>query len=215
MNERWKTLAARIDALSLRERAFLFLSLVAVCVALADLAWLSPARLAHQRALQEFTTNNTELQRLRTAVREKPDTPSPVRDLQDRIAKARAQVDAVNRDIATVNGPTRSPPRLQDLLSQFLRKHPSLHLVQTANLAPEASAQGAPTPSGTTAARPSGAVLRQGMAVTLAGPYADLVRFTQGLETSLPELRWGTMRLSAAGQPPELTLQVYLVTPQP
>jgi MSHA biogenesis protein MshJ len=215
MNGRWKALAVRIDALSLRERAFLFLSLVAVCVALADLAWLSPARVAHQRALQEYTANNTELQRLRAAVRDKPGAPSPVRDLQERIAKLRAQVDALNRDIATVNGPTRAAPKLQDLLGQFLRKHPSLSLVRTANLAAESAAQVGQVPAGSTAARPPAALLRQGMEVTLAGPYADLVRFTQGLEAALPELRWGMMRLAATSQPPELTLQVYLVTPQP
>ena len=69
MKNRWKILAARIDALSLRERAFLFLSLIAVCIALADLLWLSPARVDHARARQEFATANTELKRLREAVR--------------------------------------------------------------------------------------------------------------------------------------------------
>lgn len=219
MSERWTALAARIDALSLRERGFLFLSLVAVCVALADLAWLSPARLAHQRARQEFTATSAELTKLREALRDQADSPNPTKDLRDAIAAAKAQADEVDRAITMQQGPMRSAPSLQELLAHLLRKQPSLQLVQTASLPPDPLASGtgmvsAPQP-GASAARGAAPVLRQGMQVTVAGPYADLVRFVQSLETALPELRWGTMRLAANSRPAELTLQVYLVSPQP
>ena len=38
----WIAQSARINALSLRERLFLFISLLVVALALADLIWLTP-----------------------------------------------------------------------------------------------------------------------------------------------------------------------------
>ncbi len=209
MKNQWKNLAARIDALSLRERAFLFLSLIAVCFALADLLWLSPARTEHARARQEYATANTELQRLRLAVREKPNAADPVQVARAELARVKAQIDAVNNDMSLLNGPTRNAVSLQEVLVHFLGKQASLSLVQAASLPPEVALPGAAP-----AAAPS-LVQRQGVEVTVAGPYADLVRYVHALEVAMPDLRWGTMKLSAEQRPAQLKLQVFLVMGQP
>ena len=209
MKTQWKNLAARIDALSLRERAFLFLSLIAVCFALADLLWLSPARTEHARARQEYATANTELQRLRLAVREKPNAADPVQVARAELARVKTQIDAVNNDMPLLNGPTRNAVSLQEVLVHFLGKQASLSLVQAASLPPEVALPGA-----TPAAAPS-LVQRQGVEVTVAGPDADLVRSVHALEVAMPDLRWGTMKLSAEQRPAQLKLQVFLVMGQP
>ena len=49
----------------------------------------------------------------------------------------------------------------------------------------------------------------------VAGPYAELVRYVKNLESALPALRWGALRLQSDKQPPELTLQVYVVGVRP
>ena len=209
MKKRWKNLAARIDALSLRERAFLFLSLVAVCVALADLIWLAPARAAHARARQEFATANTELQRLREAVREKPNAADPQQVARAELARVRAQIDTVNRDLAMQNGPTTGFVSLQELLVHFLGKQANLALVHVGSLPPEAA------PAGAGASGRPAAVVRQGVEVRVSGSYADLVRYVHALEVAMPDLRWGTMKLAAEQRPAQLSLQVFLVAVQP
>ena len=45
----WLAQMARIDNLSLRERIFLFLSILVCALALADTLWLSPAQTAHKQ----------------------------------------------------------------------------------------------------------------------------------------------------------------------
>ena len=61
-----------------------------------------------------------------------------------------------------------------------------------------------------------GAVLpRQGLELTVAGPYHELARYVQTLERAMPALRWGTMRLSGDRQTSELTLQVWLIGSAP
>ena len=209
MKNRWKILAARIDALSLRERAFLFLSLIAVCFALADLLWLSPARTEHARARQEFATANTELKRLREAVREKPNAADPVQVARAELARVKAQIDTLNGDLAIPNGPTRGSVSLQEVLVHFLGKQAALSLLHAASLPLEAA------PTGTGPAGPPVSVQRQGVEVTVSGPYTELVRYVHSLELAMPDLRWGTMTLMAEQRPAQLKLQVFLVAAQP
>ena len=124
--------------------------------------------------------------------------------MQARIATTNAGIGAVSA------GPSGSSTSLPDVLRHFLRRYPALSLVRTGNLAADAAIAA----TAATAARP-GAVSRQGQELTVAGPYADLVRFVQTLETAMPDLRWGQLKLQAEQQPPELTLQVFLVGVRP
>jgi MSHA biogenesis protein MshJ len=222
MNARWKAFAARIDALNLRERAFMFIALVVVVVALVDLLWQAPARQAYQRARQESVATSTELQRLRAAVLEQARAPNPERELRVQIDQVRAKLEELDRSIAMHGGPTRAAPGLQDLLVRVLRRYPARTLVRTTNGASAEPAVAraslpapAPAASGTAAPRATPALQRQGLEVTVAGPYAELLRFVQTLETAMPELRWGAMRLVSGERVSELTLQLQLVRPQP
>jgi hypothetical protein len=52
---------------------------------------------------------------------------------------------------------------------------------------------------------------RQGLALTVSGPYAQLVAYVQTLEAAMPHVRWGTMRLKSEKQPPELKLNLFIV----
>ena len=67
MKRWWGLQAARINALSLGERVFVFFSLIVGCIALADVFWLSPAQVAHKQITQRFDKQSAELQRARDA----------------------------------------------------------------------------------------------------------------------------------------------------
>ena len=58
-------------------------------------------------------------------------------------------------------------------------------------------------------------LLRRGLELSVSGSYAELVRYVNTLESALPTLRWGTLHLKSAKQPPELTLQVFVVGAPP
>ena len=213
MNQSWKTLAERIDALSLRERMFLFLSLVVVCGALADWLWVSPARHTHQQLTRKFAQENAELQRLRAELQAKAAEPDPARLMREEMATLKTSVAAVNRDIAALSVSARGGMGLAEVLVHFLRRHNGLTLIRTSNL----PADTLPVlPSGAGAAAPAATVVvRNGLELTVSGPYAELVRYVQTLESALPTLRWGSFRLLAEQQPPQLSLQVFLLGPNP
>lgn len=213
MTKSWKVLSARIDALSLRERAFLFLSLIAVCVALVDLLWLAPARTAYEQAQQKFAQESGELQRLRDELKAKGAHPDPGRLAGDEIRQLNVSIATVQREISALSSASEDAMTLPKVLVHFLRRQNGLTLVRTSNLATDVVA-GASQASAGGLGGPS-AVVRRGLELTVSGPYLELVRYVQTLENAMPTLRWGTFKLLADQQPPELSLQVFFVGPQP
>jgi MSHA biogenesis protein MshJ len=211
MKRWWQTQSARIDALSMRERVFLFLSVLACAVALIDTVWLSPARLAHQQLTQRFDKQSAELKNLREALNTmaKPSTAGQAGI--EALTAVKAQLDQVNQGIEQTSGMNRQGTPLAQVLVHLLRRHEGLTLLHTATLAPDASTKATPAsaPAGTAA------IARQGMELTVSGPYAELTRYVQTLEQALPAVRWGSMQLKSEKQPPELTLQLFLVEVQP
>lgn len=214
MNSSWKVVSARIDALSLRERAFLFLSVIAVCVALVDRLWVAPARTAYQQVTQRFANQNVELQRLREELQARASEPDPARADRDELVRLRAAMATTNRDISAFAVSSRGAMTLPQVLVHFLRRHAGLTLVRTSNLAPDAAASG-PVQALRPALADTPALVRHGLELTVAGSYPELLRYVQTLEQAMPDLRWGRLILAAEQQPPELSLQVFLVGPQP
>ena len=210
MKQWWQQQVVRIDALSLRERAFLFLSVIVVCMALADVLWLSPAQVAHQQATQRFAAQGTELSRLRDELKSTAQPVDASKAVRDDIAAANARLEAVNQEIKAVAPLADGGPGLEQVLVQFLRRQEGLTLLSTGTLKQDAAIPVAPA----TVAAPTG-LSRRGMELRVAGPYPELVRYVKTLEIALPALRWGALQLKSEKQPPELTLQVYVVGVQP
>jgi len=211
----WEKQSARIDALSLRERVFLFLSVMACCMALADVVWLSPAQVAHKQLTQRFDKQSAELQRARDTLKLVAKPVDGAKAVRDEIAAVKTRLDTVNQNIKDVLPAATEATPLAQVLVQFLRRHEGLTLVRTSATAPEAAvAKTAPAVGAGVAAAPVG-FTRQGVELTVSGPYPELMRCVQALETELPHVRWGAMKLKSDKLPPELTLQLYLVGVQP
>ena len=215
MKRWWTKQFARIDALSLRERVFLFLSVIAGCMALADVAWLSPAQGAHQQLIQRFGKQSTELQRARDEFKTVTQPVDTSKAVHDEIAAVKTRLDTVNQTIKDAMPSATEAVPLAQVLVHFLRRHEGLTLLRTATVAPEAAVAGAAPGVGSGAAALPVGFTRQGVELTVAGPYPELMRYLQTLEKVLPHVRWGAMKLQSEKLPPELTLQLFLVGVQP
>lgn len=214
MKRWWETMSARINALSLRERVFLFLSVIACSLALADVVWLSPAQVAHKQLTQRFEAQSAELQRVRDELKTIAQPPDSGKALRDEIVVVKTRLDAVNQNIKTILPMATNETPLAQVLTHFLRRHEGLTLVRTSAVTPEAAI--AKTQAAGTGAGPVAVGLtRQGVELTVSGPYPELTRYVQTLEKALPNVRWGAMKLRSEKLPPELTLQLFLVGVQP
>lgn len=210
MKQRWQQLVTRIDALNLRERVFLFLAIIVCSLALADTFWLSPAQMAYTQAKQRVTAQEAELQRLRAELAGAAQQVDPAKAVRDEIVDIAVRLEAVNADIRAVAPLAEGGPAIEQTLVQFLRRREGLTLVRTGTVKQEAT----PAPQAGAAANGGGAptVSRRGLELTVTGPYAELVRYVSTLENALPTLRWGSLQLKAVkDQPPELTLQVFVL----
>ena len=209
MKQQWQQLALRIDAMQLRERIFLFLTIVISCLALADTVWLSPAQLAHKQATVRLAAQGVDLQRLRDELKAVAQPVDASKAVRDQIAEANLRLAAINQEIQAVAPHAQGGPAIEQALVQFLRRQEGLTLLKTETLKQDTPSPAAPAPTaGTTAP----AVLsRRGIELSISGSYAELVRYVRTLENALPTLRWGTLQLKTTKQAPELTLKVYVV----
>lgn len=199
----WDTQAARLDAMSLRERVFLFLVVIVCAVALVDTFWLSPAQTAQRLLTLRLQTQSVELERTRETLKTIDRPGSAAVAMREELAGVASRLDAVKLSIKDVMPQTSQSIPLPQVLVHLLRRHEGLTLVRTATLAAETGSK-AGTPQ-------SALVKRQGIELTVSGNYAELMRYLQALEKAIPYVRWGDMKLKTEKGPPELTLQLFLV----
>lgn len=212
----WKRHAARIDALSLRERLFIFAAVLSAVAALADTLWVSPLWARYKAAREQLGREAAEVAALRTQLQQRsgvlaaaPTDPAhqAARSAAERL---RADLDATRREIGALGDEIRtlaaSPQEAQHLpevLQQALRRRDRVTLVRLATLPPDAEAPGI--------------LQRRGVEFTLAGRYADLADELAALERAMPRLRWGVLRLAAlpaadgAAARAELSVRVDLI----
>jgi len=212
--------AERIDALSLRERAIVFLSLAAVLAALMHSLLIAPLNERTKRQLAAQTKQNAELQALRDqfsiasgASRGDAETSQ----LQQRLATALQSQTQLRRAVELGFQGLGGQGGLRELLATLLRQHARLSLVRLVTLdsAPAAFSQASdPSP----AASAGGRELQwRGIEMQISGNYLDQQQYLLELERAVPKLHWGEMRVWSQGdrQPVLLQIQLYVPKEQP
>jgi MSHA biogenesis protein MshJ len=207
MKQLWLTQMARLDGLSLRERIFLFLSVLVVCGALVDTLWLSPAQTAYKQLLVRIDKQGGELMRLREVLKLSASSPGAGQNTRDELGQIVKQTADINQAVRQLLPGAEKLAPLAQALVHLLRRHDGLTLVRTTALAPEIAGPG----NGNAAGSLPAGLTRQGVAFTVAGSYADLTRYVMSLETAMPQVRWGTLNLRVDKGQPELTLQLFLL----
>lgn len=212
LQARWLRQAKRIDALSLRERAILFLSVVVVLAALFDALVLTPLSARAQQRSEAQATQAAELRQLRehfvTASQAVGTDPANV--LRQRLLNAQVERQRLDAELRQAS-PQTDAAALSAVLQRLLAQQPGL-LLDRLTLLDE-------TP--VAASKAASSVLQgmswQGVELQVQGRYRDLQRYTQSLEEALPGLRWGDVRLTAGapGEPARMVAQVFLLKVQP
>lgn len=205
MKALWKRHAERIDALSLRERLFIFLAVLCGLAALADALWVSPLWNRYKTTREQLAREGGEVAALRAQVQQRlgpedgrthsgaipgavpgdgpgeaPDANRPP-PLRTQVQQAGEQLAALRAEVATLSADAEAMQRLPEVLERLLRRREGLSLVRVATLPPEAAIPGG--------------LRRRSVELAMAGRYGDLVEHLAALEQALPQLRWGPLRL--------------------
>lgn len=211
MMKRINTVLDRVDALSLRERIFLFISVFVCVLAVVDYLWLTPALTGYKQLTQRFAAQNTELSRLRDELRVVAAPSQASQNTHTEVEQLNNRMASVNQSIATALPPSQHGVALEPVLAQLLHQQPGLTLVGISTI--EDSAAGA-NGAASASTLPVG-MSRRGLELRVAGPYPELVRYVKSLETNLPGLRWGALQVKSDQSPPELRVQLFILEVQP
>jgi MSHA biogenesis protein MshJ len=185
----------RIDALSLRERAIVFVALAVALVAATDALVLTPT-LAEQKALAaQVKQRGAALAALRAeaAAARAGGAGTPA-------ARAQAELQAVQQARAATEAAIAqrlagsAGVSLAGVLERLLRRHDRLELQRLSAAAPAAAAGAA----------------RQQVELQLRGGYAELARYVSDTEQALPMLRWDALALARRDGTTELRATLSL-----
>ena len=243
LRNRWNTLAARIDAMTVRERVLIFGAVSVVFLVLVNTLLLDPLALRDKAVQQQIHQNqektvllNAQLQALMARANEDPDAP-----LQARLTALREQAERSGKTLTDIQSGLVPPQRMSAMLEDLLRRNHALHLVAlktlpvtsllestqvvTAKAASNAvlalAAAAALTPAGQTAApvklaSAGSAVYRHGVELTVSGSYLDMVRYLSELEALPWHMFWGRIDLKVEQYPKvDLTLRLYTLSLDP
>ena len=214
----WKAWIARIDLMSLRERAMLFGSVALVVAVLAHVTLIDRVLTKQKGLIERVTRDQSQLK----AVREQLQTVLKERQAQVRlpdeaaIADLERKIKEIENDVAAKQRAFIAPEELPVLLGQMLGRNPQLKL-ESLRLLPGTPLQTpgtAASASGKPAGPQTGAeVYRHGVVVTLKGPYFDLLQYLSELEKLPAPLLWGAIELQVDQYPEvKLTLTVHTLS---
>lgn len=193
LQRRWADLARRINALSLRERAIMAVSLAAALAAVVDFLVLSPQFAAQRGMVGQLRAQALEVSTMRVQL-VAPAADSPQTRMKQSLDARRSELAVVDARIATRLAGRGEAAQLSDLLRRVLRHHERLTLLKLDAVPPAATDPAA----------------RRSVELQLSGRYTDLTAYAAEIERQLPGLQWASLQIDGTPQPPRLSARVWL-----
>jgi len=220
MKRYWELVRGKIDSMSLRERALIFLAAAFVLVASVNAALLDPL-LAKQKALSAQVVQQQEkMKELQAQVQgllqaRSADEHSPLRA---RLAQLRRQMQEQDGYLQSRRERLVEPEKMTDLLEQVLSKNDKLRLVELKTLpasplveTPQPSA--ANLPAGQKQPDPQKQIFKHGIQITVRGGYLEMLHYLAELEKMPAQMFWGEISMSVDKYPDAvLTLTLYTLS---
>jgi MSHA biogenesis protein MshJ len=224
VKQQWGRLAARINALTLRERVMVFTAGAAAIVFAAHAVALGPM-LRKQAALRaQVSQQQNNLMGIDGEITQKVEAwqVDPDRPTRERLEQVKAESARLAGDLRTMQKGLVPPERMAPLLETILRANGRLKLVSMKTLPAGAvadleavkppAAPKEPAP----AAKPQDLLYRHGVEVAVRGNYLDLVGYMGALEAMPTQLFWGRAELEVEEYPTSrLTLSLYTLSLDP
>lgn len=213
----------RIDALSLRERAFLFVGVLAVI-------YLIVANVVFPTLFSDLTRLEKELSAKRDQTRalqtqsekiasERGRDPNEIS--RKRLAELRQELREREGALAGVVRGVVSPRDMARMVEQMLQRNRALTVVSVENLPPTPlladggetppTAGAAPAPAAAPAS--AGGMYKHGLRIQLSGQYPDILRYLGALEALPWKVFWGEVQLQTEKYPvSRVTLVIYTLS---
>ena len=207
MSPRLEKLRTRIDDFSLRERALLFLSLIAVLYIGWQALLMGPLEQQQRQQLDQFTALQKEVAALDAQVQAMASAGSVDPDVENRRADAelRAALAQFNDRIrGTVEG-LIEPRQMAQMLEAVLTRNPGLKLMRVQSLPA--------TPLIAAEEGTGGTVYQHGLRLELEGSYLDALAYLRALNTLPRAVYWDEVRVAMGKYPKaHITITVHTLS---
>ena len=220
MKSQWQKLAARYDAMQLRERWLVALAMLGGIVLIAYSFVIDPALKRAQLAERSAADQSAQLSNLEIQIRalQSPD--------KDPDVAANAELSALKTKLAELAGRLEAlestlvpPQRMPLLLEDMIGRKSGLRLLslKTLPVAPllekKASAEEKDAKAADNRVNSSAGLYKHGVEIKLEGSYQELAAYLERLEKSGQKLLWSSVSLSAEKHPQlVLSLTVYTLS---
>ncbi|MGH8746930.1 MAG: type II secretion system protein GspM [Burkholderiales bacterium] len=198
--------ADRLDALSLRERALIFVAAALVLIAVIHLGFIAPLMEKNRSLSREVAGKQSELTMLQAQLQSLARTNQMRPDEANRakLKQSQGRLEQLDAQIGDATRRFTSPQHMRDVLEGILVRNPRLQLVDLKTLPVDlfgnSSAQGRP-------------IYRHAIELTVSGGYLDLYAYLRELEGLSTQLYWGKANLAVAEYPRVvLKLTVYTLS---
>jgi MSHA biogenesis protein MshJ len=205
-----KNLLAKGDALTPRERGILFLLLLTVIWAAMDMVFMTPLQRERKLEAERIQSAQERILKAEEALSRQAHILPPDVAARQRLEAARLAYQARLQALSSLQRHLVAPRDMVQVLQDLTRTKPGLRLLALQSLAPEAL--GDEVKPGADAKPGGGSGLyRQGVTLTLAGSYADLVDYMLAVERLPVGFYWGKAELDAR-EHPHIRLSLTLFT---
>jgi len=227
LKARWQSLAERVDAMSLRERALIFLAVAMVLIVLVNTLLIDPLLTRHKKLQQQIAQTQEKTSAMQRQIQSLVNSwnVDPDVALRARLAQLREQSERTGKTLEDIQSGLVPPQRIPVLLEDILKHNRSLRLVALKTLPvtvlgePDTAAAGktpgeADKPAqAQKPASPESLVYKHGVEITLEGSYLDLLRYLTEMESLPWHMFWGKADLDVEKYPNvTLTLRLYTLS---
>lgn len=236
LQQQWLKLSTKLDAMTLRERAMVFVAVTAAILFLIYTMAVEPMLAKQKLLLAQIKQQQNQVAGIDLEITAKAQGFNLDPDAQERLRlqSARAEIDRISAGLLAVQKGLVAPEKIAPLLENLLSGHGKLRLMAMKTLPvtgmSESFAASAPPVAGgaaqvaapaqpnqpaapAAAQKPRELLYRHGVEIVLQGSYLDMISYMAALEALPVQLFWGKASLDAQQYPnSRLTLTLYTLS---
>jgi MSHA biogenesis protein MshJ len=224
MKQQWLTCAARIDALSQRERIMSFVAAAAALAFVVHFIVIGPLLRKQELLRSQVVQQQNNIAGINEQITQKlqeaeADPDAPVRA---RLAAVRDESGRLTETLRAMQQGLVAPERVAPLLETILRANGRLKMLSLRTLpveplsgigARKGTAETDPAPAAVKTSGKRELLFRHGVELTVRGSYLDMVDYMTVLEGLPTQLFWGKAQLEVEEYPSvRLTLTLYTLS---
>lgn len=206
LKKQFQGFANRIDAMSLRERALIFVTLLVALYFLAVNVLFGPLNRENERWQQQLSQKRQETQALELQVQALANTGEvPGSAKSNKLEALRENLKIMDADLGRVTSGLVSPREMARLMEQMLLRNRGLQVIKVESIQATPLQEG----GGSTGA----VVYKHGMHVEVKGGYLDTLRYLKSLEALPWKVFWGKVALKSEKYPDSrVSLVIYTIS---